>query len=292
MKTFIVLLAFLVCLSAAAHAQAPVSVRQLVREADFVGIVQTEPSASNRDGEWKQDVFVFFRNAEAIKGSLFREVQGDPYPWIKADRAGVAGYPTRFGERGEYLVFLHRMGAGSAARWATLAACRVQYYPVGLGGMFSLQADDVIGLLTNGVTLSPPPPSQPVVTITEARHWLVSLANGRPLAHRDEAKLDAFFHASLLSTVSSQSQVAPTHEERLALVRKLAEAVTPSMTRAQVEKIFPESDGGAVGSDRGRYYFGSEVMVDVPYDTNGGPFRPENRVRGPLRVYHAMMHLD
>ena len=45
-----------------------------------------------------------------------------------------------------------------------------------------------------------------------------------------------------------------------------------------------------VGSSRGRYYFGSEVMIDVPYDTNGGPFQPENKVNGPLRVYRSMMH--
>jgi len=230
-------------------------------------------------------------NAEAIKGSLSRDFGNHQYPWIKADHAGLPGCPTRFGEGGEYLVFLHKTGAGSAARWTTLAAYRVQYYPDGLGGMFSLQADEVTGMLTSGVTLSPPN-SPPVVTVTEARRWLISLAREQPLPQRDKSKMDTFFHASLVSAEASKSRIMPTRKERLALATKLAEAVIPGMTRAHVEKLFPEADGGALSSDWGRYYFGSEVMIEVPYDTSGGPFQPENRVRGPLRVYRDGMRID
>ena len=287
MKTFTAVLALFVCLSSAACAQAATSVRQLVRQADFVGFIQAEPSGIASQGEWRQSIFL--TDAEGIKGSLSHDFGNHQYPWIKADHAGFAGYPTRFVEGGEYLVFLRR--TGSTASWTTLAAYAVQYSPDGLGGMFSLQTDNVIGLLTNGVTLTPLL-SQPVVTVIEARQWLVSLANGQSLAHGDEAKLDSFFHASLLSPAASLSQAMPTHEERMALAKKLAESVTLGMTRAQVEKIFPQSDGGAFGSDRGRYYFGSEVMIDVPYDTSGGPFQSENRVKGPLRVYRDRMHID
>ncbi len=291
MKTVIVMLAFLACLSTMAHAQAPVSVHQLVRKADFVGVVQAEPSGVASQGEWRQTVFVFLQGAEAIKGVLVGYSGSDKYTYIKGNHAGIAGYPTRFGERGEYLVFLHRQGTGSTVQWTTLAAYRVQYYPDGLGGMFGLQTENVVGLLTRG-TANMIPPSQFAVTITEARQWLGRLAVEQPLPQQEEAKLAAFFHASLLSAEDAARQTTPTHEERLALATKLADAITLGTTRAQVEKIFPQSDGGALGSDRGRYFFGSEVMISVPYDTNGGPFRPENRVNGPLRVYRDMMHID
>ena len=70
MKTLIIALAALACLPAMAHAQTPLSVRRLVRQADFVGIVQAEPPPSAAQGEWRQNVFVFLLGAEAIKGGL------------------------------------------------------------------------------------------------------------------------------------------------------------------------------------------------------------------------------
>lgn len=221
MKTLVAAFVALACFPAMAHAQTPLSVRGLVRQADFVGIIQAEPPPSAAQGEWRQNVFVFLPGAEAIKG----------------DHAGATGYPTRFGEQGEYLVFLYRTGAGATMSWTMLAAYRVRYYPNEFGGMFSIRAGSTVGLLA----------SRPAVTITQAR---------------------------------------------MALAQKLAGAITPNTTRADVEKIFPQSDGGLVSSERGRYYFGSEIMVDVPYDANGGPFQPENRVNGPLRVYHDSMHSD
>ena len=182
---------------------------------------------------------------------------------IKGGLVGATGYPTRFGKQGEYLVFLYSTGAGATVLWTMLAAYRVRYYPNEFGGMFSIRAGSTVGLLA----------SRPAVTITQAR-------------------IDAFFRASLLPAEASQSRITPAHEEQMALAQKLAGAITPDTTRADVEKIFPQSDGGLVSSERGRYYFGSEIMVDVPYDANGGPFQPENRVNGPLRVYHDSMHSD
>ena len=292
MKTLIAVLAVFACLQAA-HAQPPVSVRQLVRQADFVGVVQTEPPPSEAQGEWKQNVFVFLPKVESIKGSLVGSLAGDlggrQFLYIKADLMGPAGYPTRFGDWGEYLVFLHGPGPGSSPRWTTLAAYRVDYHPESLGGVFRLGADDAVGLLTSGTALVP---SRPVVTLREAQRWMRRLVNEQPLASGDEARMNAFFRSSLLSKEASRSRAVPTRTERLAAAQRLAEAVPLGMTRAQVEKIFPQSDGGAFGPDQWRYYFGSEVMIAVPYDTSGGPFQPENRVNGPLRVYHSMMHYD
>ena len=289
MKTLVAALAALACLPAMAQAQTPISVRGLFRQADFVGIVQASPSSSSAQGEWRQSISL--TDADGVKGILSRDYGNNQYPYVEADHAGVAGYPTRFGERGEYLVFLHRARAGAGGRLTTLAAFHVQYYPDGLGGMFGMKGGSIVGLLASGQALAPPP-ARPVVAIAEARQWLTALALGQPLARRDEARLDTFLRASLLSAGDAQSRTTPTHEERMALAQKLAGAVTPGMTRADVEKIFPQPDGGLVSSGQGRYYFGSEVMVNVPFDANGGPFQPENRVNGPLRVYRDSMHYD
>ena len=250
-KTIIAVLAVLACLPAA-HAQAPISVRQMVHQADSVGIIQTEPQGRPR------------------RGCRL------PNPLRRARRVSR---------------FLHGLGSGSSPRWTTLAAYRVDYHPEGLGGVFGLGADNAVGLLTSGAALTLPP-SLPILTLTEARRWLGRLALGQPLTARDEAKMNAFFHVSLLSREASLSRATPSRTERLAVAQKLADAVPLGMTRTQVEKIFPQSDGGLISSGEGRYYFGSEVMIGVPYDTNGGPFQPENRVSGPLHVYRDSMHYD
>jgi len=153
-----------------------------------------------------------------------------------------------------------------------------------------LKPGQVSGLLSSGTGDASLP--QPVVPAVDTRHWLNKIVSGQPPARADEAKMYAFFHVTLLSEQNSLRETIPTHEERLALATGLAKAISPGTTRAEIEKVFPQSDGGAFGSDRGRYYFGSEVMIDVPFDTTGGAFQPGNRVTGPLRVYRSMMHLD
>lgn len=250
-KTIIAVLAVLACLPVA-HAQALISVRQMVHQADFVGIIQTGPQGRPR------------------RGCRL------PNPLRRARRISR---------------FLHGPEAASIAWWTTLAAYRIDYHPEGLGGVFGPRADDAVGLLTSGAALTPPP-SLPILTLMEARRWLGRLALGQPLTAQDEAKMNAFFHASLLSRETSLNQATPSRAERLAVAQKLADAVPLGMTRAQVEKIFPQSDGGLISSGEGRYYFGSEVMIDVLYDASGGPFQPENRVSGPLRVYRDSMHYD
>ena len=170
-KTIIAVLAVLACLPVA-HAQALISVRQMVHQADFVGIIQTGPSASVSQGEWRQSVFVSLSKVESIEGSLVGSLAGDLGSshslYIKADHIGAAGHPTRFGDWGEYLVFLHGPGSGSSPQWTTLAAYRIDYHPEGLGGVFGPGADDAVSLLTSGAALTPPP-SLPILTLTEAR---------------------------------------------------------------------------------------------------------------------------
>jgi hypothetical protein len=47
--------------------------------------------------------------------------------------------------------------------------------------------------------------------------------------------------------------------------------------------------GPGAGTNR---YAGSEVMVSVPFDENGGAWSGENRVIGPLHVFRSRFHSD
>ena len=100
-----------------------------------------------------------------------------------------------------------------------MATYRVDYHPEGLGKVFEMGADNAVGLLTSGAALTPPP-SLPILTLTEARRWLGRLALGQPLTARDEAKMNAFFHVSLLSREASLSRATPSRTERLAVAQK------------------------------------------------------------------------
>lgn len=270
-------------------AQAKSAIRQLVRNADFVGFIQAEPLSYDPHSEWRQSIMLL--NAEAIKGNLKRDYGSNPFPYIQAAHAGFAGFPTDFSENGEYLVVLHSTGTGSNCKWTTLAAFRVQYYPNGFTNFLDLQSDDVTGLMisnNNRGRLA----SGATVTVAEARQWVVNIINNKKMSPSQEAEMDAFFDNTLQSRGESENFKTPVYKERYTLAKKLADAITPGMTRRELEKIFPQSDGGAFGSDRWRYYFGADVMVGVPYDTTGGPFQPENKVTGPLNVYRDMMHYD
>jgi hypothetical protein len=54
----------------------------------------------------------------------------------------------------------------------------------------------------------------------------------------------------------------------------------------------PQEDGGLSGPSSTRYYFGSEVMVEVPYDQTGGAWKQQNKMNGPIKVYRSLKHVD
>ena len=66
-------------------------------------------------------------------------------------------------------------------------------------------------------------------------------------------------------------------EQRFEQVSKLAGAIRIGTRRADLEKVFPQSDGGLSVPSSSRYYVGSEVMVEAPFDDNNGAWNPENR---------------
>ena len=99
--------------------------------------------------------------------------------------------------------------------------------------------------------------------------------------------LDYYENGTLIKT-----EPAPTYEQHSARVAEKTAAITNGMTRAEVEKILPAEDGGIQTPNIMRYYEGWEVMVDVPYDQTGGPWKPENRVNGPVHVYRDVFSCD
>ena len=92
--------------------------------------------------------------------------------------------------------------------------------------------------------------------------------------------------------LAASMQEAARTTARLAQTKKMAAEIKLDTTRAQVAKVFPQQDGGLMGSDRTRYYAGEGVMVDVPFDDCGGAWSPKNRVCGSLKVYRSLFHAD
>ncbi len=112
----------------------------------------------------------------------------------------------------------------------------------------------------------------------------------------DFSSLGALVYPEYFSTAKSE------HEMRFMEARALAEAIRKGdrkkaaafgalVTRADVERIFLHRAGGFRMSILTRYYLGSEVMVEVPYDSTGGNHSPRNRVNGAIRVYRGYPHV-
>jgi hypothetical protein len=79
---------------------------------------------------------------------------------------------------------------------------------------------------------------------------------------------------------------------QLAQAKKLAAQIKPGTSRAAIEKLYPYQDGGLSSYELSRYYLGNGIMVDVPFDQQGGEGHKLNRVNGPLRVYLSPPHFN
>lgn len=88
---------------------------------------------------------------------------------------------------------------------------------------------------------------------------------------------------------ASPAQSSP-QKVKLMQARKQAAEVKRGTTRVKIEKLYPNKDAGVLRSDLTRYYLGDEVMVDVPFDKQGGEGGQQNSVNGPLRVYLSPPH--
>ena len=83
-----------------------------------------------------------------------------------------------------------------------------------------------------------------------------------------------------------------TNTEKLADLQRKTRRLAVGMSRAEVEKVFRERDGGLQGATSTRYYEESEIMIEVPFDQTGGNWNPANRVTGPARLYRGPRHID
>jgi hypothetical protein len=100
--------------------------------------------------------------------------------------------------------------------------------------------------------------------------------------------------ALLLGCVQHAPQARPpmTHAAKLAEVQQKAKRLAVGMTRADVEQLFRERDGGLQGATTTRYYEEPEVVLEVPFDQTGGNWSPANRVSGPPKIYRSPRHFD
>lgn len=251
----------------------------LFRQADFIGFVEGDVTSRAEKGEWRQAVYSF--SVETLKGALPRTPGRNPmYPYIwgghmqerqsasqSSAQYHAAAWPTWFGEKGVYLVFLQRTKREGRDAWNALATFPIDYRPDASGR--------VVGTLGHGTGRT---------KTTEAVRALIGQSlSGGTLAQDAMAIL-----AALLQPMQVAANTPPrpvSYAQRLKEVQPLIAAIRPGLQRTEVEKIFRKQDGGLMSMTQIRYYLGSEVMVEVPYDS-------KERVNGPIKVARSGMHFD
>lgn len=73
---------------------------------------------------------------------------------------------------------------------------------------------------------------------------------------------------------------------------ELKASIKIGMKRAEVEKHLPTRDGGLQESTLTRYVATPRMIVEIPFDSTGGPWSPDNRVLSEIRLSHQEIHLD
>jgi hypothetical protein len=254
---------------------APIGLSELVRLSEFVGFIDGYPLAVDRTAAWKQWISV--DRVDPLKGDLGSGLGTNPYPYIAADHRGFPGYPTWFAGKGEYLVFLRHESVDGKMVWVTIAAIAIEYRPDSAGAIAGTLYDEGGG---------------PAISVGEVRMVLGHILSGDGIRSDAEQVLGRFLRAAALSPDSLAERDPATFEQRFEQITTLARGITLGTRRADVEKVFPLRDGGLSAPSSQRYYTGSEVMVEAPFDQTGGRWSSENRVTSPLRVYRSSMHID
>jgi hypothetical protein len=241
-------------------------VRELARRSEFIGFVHGDPHGVVT-GDATQYVSVYA--SEAVKG--VRPAEWSAYPYLYVAEGNRLWYANRLPERSEALVFARRGMVRDRPGWVTVAVFPVLYQPAaGRRVIASLGG----GRYGNGF-----------LPLSDVRRLLPRAIRGETDAAK---RLDPVLAS--VSRAIDALPLHPRHEAVLEETKALAARVEPGTTRADVEKLFPQEDGGLSGPTATRYCREPEVMVEVPYDQNGGNWKPTNHVNGPLRVYRSLSH--
>jgi hypothetical protein len=249
---------------------------ELLSQSDFAGIIKANPMAYAPQSDWRQ--FIDLNEVDSLKGNLARDLRTKEYPWIRADYAGISEYPTCFAAVGEYLAFLRVDKENQEHHWSVIAAFPVEYQPDDEGRIMGV----VIFDKANGKTLG----------IRQARLLIQAVASGGAAGQEAVNVIDPLLQSAISTGPAAVACAPPSHQQCIQQARRLVSKIKQGTIRADIEKMFPQEDGGLMGSGNTRYYLGSEVMVEVPYDRTGGSWNPQNKLNGPIIVYRSLMHRD
>ncbi|HEY3268758.1 MAG TPA: hypothetical protein VGM37_17715 [Armatimonadota bacterium] len=239
----------------------------LARSADSIAFVRARLDVVDLTTGWRG--FGVYRG-ETLKGEFrARQAEGKDV-WLSV-KAG--GCPTMASlGLAVYLVFLDRRDA--KGHWPVLAAIPVEYAPDANG--------HIVGTLPGRLKGGEAPSREAIARLVRA----AAKEGNRP------GQASRMLEVWLRSAQSRVRTDAMTHEERMRWAERMAAAIRPGTTRADLEKVFPQRDGGLSGPNSTRYYAGAEVMVEAPFDTTGGAVKPTNRVSGSIKVTKSGMHID
>lgn len=249
---------------------------ELLSRSDFAGIIKANPMVSASQSDWRQ--FIYLNEVNSLKGDLARDILTKQYPWIRADHVGISEYPTCFAVVGEYLVFLQVDKENQEHPWSVIAAFPVEYQPDDEGQIIGA----VIFDKANGKTLD----------IKQTRLLIQAIASGGAAEQEAASVIDPLLQSAISTGPEAVACAPPSHQQRIQQARRLVSKIKQGTTRADIEKMFPQEDGGLMGPGSARYYLGSEVMVEVPYDRTGGSWNPQNKLNGPIIVNRSLMHMD
>lgn len=245
-------------------------VRELARQSAFVGFVDGNPNAIVTQDATQ---FIYVSFSDTIQGRRPDEWKDE---WKKVSYLYVApshrlGYTNRLPERSAALIFAKRGMAHDRPGWVVIAQFPVRYTPA--------PGKRMLGTIGGGMY------GPQSLTISEVHQLLPAAIRGNAEAAR---RLDP-----VLASISQAVDRLPRplqHDSLMAETRAIAAQVEPGTPRSEIEKLFPQQDAGLSVSTSARYYREPEVMIEVPYDLNGGAWKPTNRVNGPLRVYRDGYH--
>ncbi len=250
-------------------------VSQLIQQSDFIGLVMGYPLIDNRGSEWEQIISI--GKIESLKGTIGFLLNTKQYLSILAGNDNNFGYPTWFYHdvANKYLVFLKKE---NERFFQSFAVFPVEYRPN--------KNNQIIGRIISH------PNSKIGLDVNKVIKCLTGLINTNAKTIEYENAINLFLRKASKVINNSSCQKPIPFNKRFKEANEIVKLIKIGTERKDIERIFPFGDGGLHFPCQGRYYFGSEVMIAVPFDGTGGNWKPTNKVNGQIKVYRAHMALD